>query len=499
MEGPFVPSSLTEMLRDLYLAEQSGTLTVTRTEVRKRLHFDRGMIFLADSSLEDERVVDFLIRQGSLTEEGAREFTSVEREDPALPRTILNSGRVARQDLFKALQDLIQQVVISILRWDSGEFSFREGPPGGGDLFPTDVILTFTYIMRGIRSMEGFTTIREAMLRLDRPLAMNEALYLPLDKLTLQPTQGFVLSRVDGSSRVREIASLIPPSEEDDALRFLFGLLILGLVRISPPLGPGPLLVRELMAGDREGIERAERESSEIKTMYRSLAASTPLDLLGVKSSATSEAIREAFEARKAAFHPNRFLKKIQEAYREELMLIEAKLLEAYLAMAQDQFRTARQSSGGPEALTVDFDTLSKRKELTKTETQEHQEEQVRRAELFYLKARDYFKSKDFHNAIQYCEQALRGNEGDARYHFLLGQCLVHNPDYRWQKRAEQSLLRAAEIDPWNADHFVHLGNFYRAHKLLRKAKKNFQKATEVMPANAEARRALQEMKNTEA
>jgi len=113
MEGPFVPSSLTETLRDLYLAEQSGTLTLSRTEVRKRLHFDRGMIFLADSSLEDESDVHFLIRQRSLTEEGAREFTVAERENPALPRTILNSGRVARQDLFKALQELFQQVVIS--------------------------------------------------------------------------------------------------------------------------------------------------------------------------------------------------------------------------------------------------------------------------------------------------------------------------------------------------------------------------------------------------
>ena len=90
-------------------------------------------------------------------------------------------------------------------------------------------------------------------------------------------------------------------------------------------------------------------------------------------------------------------------------------------------------------------------------------------------------------------------NEADARYHFLLGQALVRNPDYKWQKRAEQSFLRAAELDPWNAEHFVQLGAFYRAHNLLRKAKKNFLRATQVMPSNPEALKALSEMKNIEA
>jgi tetratricopeptide (TPR) repeat protein len=145
------------------------------------------------------------------------------------------------------------------------------------------------------------------------------------------------------------------------------------------------------------------------------------------------------------------------------------------------------------------MEIAGKRKELSKTQTQEHAEEQIRRAEQFYLKAREYFKSKDYYNTVQYCEQALKGNDADARYHFLLGQTLVRNPDYRWQKRAENCLQRAAELDPWNAEHFVQLGNFYRAHNLLRKAKKNFMRAAQVMPSHPEARKALSEMKHIEA
>jgi hypothetical protein len=497
MSGSFVPSSLAEILRDLFLSEQSGVLALSRTEVRKRIHFDRGMIFFADSSLEDEGLIDFLVREKCLEMDQAAGIPGGRGDDLALGRRLLESRTVSEENLQRGIRPLIQQVVISVFRWDSGEHSFQETPPGGADPFPSDVLITFEYLMRGIRSMAGFTPIREAMLRLDRTLRTSDDLYLPLDRLTLHPIQGFALSRVDGSSRVREIASLIPPSEEDAAIRFLFGLLLLGIIEMNPPLSSGALSVRDLLAGDRERKERSDRESAVIKEMYRAVSSASPWDVLGLPPSSPPEVIQKAFEARRDAFRADRFMKMNRDAYREELMLIEGRLLEAYLALTQDRIREAAQ--GATAGTKLDMDTLSKRKELTKTQVQENQEEQVRRAEQFYLKAREYFKMKDYYNTMQYCEQAVRAHEADARFHFLMGQAVVRNPDYKWQKRAEQSFLRAAELDPWNADHFVHLGNFYRAHNLLRKAKKSFQKAAEVMPSHPEARKALTEMGNIDA
>ena len=239
MRGSFVPSSLAETVRDIFLSEQSGILVLARTEVRKRLHFDRGMFFFADSSLEDEGLIDFLVHEKCLEISEASRIPGGRGDDLALAKRIRQSEAVAPEDLERAIRQLIQQVVVSTFRWESGEFSFQETPPGGAADFQGDVLATFEYLMRGIRSMAGFTPIREALLRLDRPVKVSENLYLPLDRLSLHPIQGFALSRVDGSSRIREIASLIPPSEEDTALRFLFGLLLLGVVNLSPPLGTG--------------------------------------------------------------------------------------------------------------------------------------------------------------------------------------------------------------------------------------------------------------------
>jgi tetratricopeptide (TPR) repeat protein len=498
MNGPFVPATLAEIFRDLFLTERSGILSLSRTEVRKRVHFDRGMIFFADSSLEDEGLIDFLVHARTLSARDLSGIPGARGDDRALAQWLFDSGKVPLEKLQQSVREQIQQVVTSTFRWDSGESSFQDTPPGGGEAFCTDVILTFEFLMHGIRSMSGFGPIREAMHRLDRKLKLSENLYLPLDKLALHPIQGFVLSRIDASTSIGEIASLIPPSDEDNALRFLFGLLILGIVEVSPPLGKGPLVVRNLLTGDREVRERGEREAAVVKEMCRALSSGTSWDALGISAGADVEVARKAYESRRDAFRPERFLKKIQEVYRDELLLIEGKLLEAYLAVSQNQMQTARQVSPHGGSVKLNIDTLSMRKELSKTQNQELLEEQVRRAEQFFSKAREYFKAKDYHNAIQYCEQALKGNDADARFHFLLGQVLVRNPDYRWQKRAEQSLLRAAEIDPWNVEHFVHLGNFYRAHNLLRKAKKSFLKAVEMMPSHREAQKALSEMKGVD-
>ena len=498
MNGPFVPSTLAELFRDLFLTERSGILSLSRTEVRKRVYFDRGMIFFADSSLEDEGLMDFLVHARTLNAQDLAGIPGARGDDRVLAQWLFDSGKVPLEKLQQSVREQIQQVVVSTFRWESGESSFQDTPPGGGEAFCTDVIFTFEILMRGIRSMAGFGPIREAMHRLDRKLKLSENLYLPVDKLALHPIQGFVLSRIDGSTNIGEIASQIPPSDEDNALRFLFGLIILGVAEISPPLGTGPLVVRDLLAGDREERERGEREATVIKEMSRALTTGTAWEALGIAPGADTESTRRAYETRRDAFRSARFLKKIQEVYRDELMLIEGKLLESYLAVSQNQMQSARQGSAHGGSVKLDIDSLSMRKELSKTQNQELLEEQVRRAEMFFIKAREYFRAKDYHNAIQYCEQALKGNDADARYHFLLGQVLVRNPDYRWQKRAEQSLLKAAEIDPWNVEHFVHLGNFYRNHNLMRKAKKSFLKAIEMMPSHSEAKKALSEMKGVD-
>ena len=143
---------------------------------------------------------------------------------------------------------------------------------------------------------------------------------------------------------------------------------------------------------------------------------------------------------------------------------------------------------------TGGIDSLSMRKELTKTDKQSFEEEKTRRAEQFFVKARDYFKMGDFFNCIRYCEFATSYSDKSAHVFSLLGQALQRNPDYRWQKRAEVALMRAVELEPFNPAHLLTLGHFYRSHGLYAKAKKEFEKTLELMPSHQEAKTCLKEL-----
>src|SRR5262249_46568301 len=160
-----------------------------------------------------------------------------------------------------------RRILTGVFRGEEIESRFEEGPVAAGFL-QTDVVVSFEMIIRALRSMAGFEPIREALLRQDRALKLSDQVYLPVDRLTLTPIEGFVLSRVDGQARVRHVLAQVPPLDEDASARFLFGLLILGLVNFAPAISAGPLSCGDLVRGEEEKRKREERERQDVLDFY---------------------------------------------------------------------------------------------------------------------------------------------------------------------------------------------------------------------------------------
>ncbi len=495
LRGFCSPPALAELIRDLYLDERNGTLILGRSGVEKRVRLDRGMILGVASSLDDERMVPFLVQRGALREEQAETLKGLDDEQCA--EILVQSGRISMEELGRARRELAQQVLTGVFRWESLEYRFEEGTAATGPA-TTNVVISFELIIRALRSMAGFEPIREALQRQDRALRLSEQVYLPFDQLSLTPVEGFLVSRIDGQAKVRDIMSQVPPSDEDPAARFVFGLLILGLVQFVPPIGSGPLSCGDLVRGEEEKRRREERESSEIRDFYAKAREGSPAEVLGIVADLTPDQVKASYQALKERFAPSRFLKKVQADLREELQIIEARLVEAYVALGAEKLGAARPAGVGSErVVSLNLEQLSQRKELSKTAKQSVEEERTRLAEQFMAKARDYWKVGDYFNCIRYCEFACSHSDKIAGVFSLLGQALSRNPDYRWQKRAEGALVRAAELEPFSPAHAVALGDFYRSHGLIAKARKHYEKALELLPSHPQALQALQELPQT--
>jgi tetratricopeptide (TPR) repeat protein len=488
------PPALAEVIRDLYLDEKSGTLILARSGVEKRIVLDRGMILTVSSSLQEESLITLLVERRMVRQEEAETLKGL--DDRQAAEVLLKRGLLTADALQSANRELSQMILTALFRWEDLEYRFDEGPVTAGPI-QTDVIVSFELIIRALRSMSGFEQIKDALLRQDRALRLSDQLYLPFDQLTLTAVEGFLVSRIDGQTKLRDILAQTPSTEEEAATRFLFGLLILGLAHFVPAIGSGPLSCRDLVKGEEEKRRREERERAEIAEFYRLARQGPSLALLGLGEDATPDQVKIAYMERKDRYQPSRFMRKVQQELKEELRIIEARLLEAFLALRSQRLGAARAAGAATErVVSLDLEALSLRKELTKTEKQSLEEERARMSEQFFTKARDYWKMGDFFNCIRYCEFASSYSDRNAGVYSLLGEALARNPDYRWQRRAEQALQRAAELEPFNPRHFVVLGDFYRSHGLYAKARKEYEKALALVPSHAEALQGLKELSN---
>lgn len=491
LRGHCAPPALAELIRDLYLEERTGTLVISRSGVEKQLILDRGMILAATSSLEDERLPAWLVTRGLIDAAAASSLRHL--DDRQAAEAVVKRGGVDAEGLAAAIRDLGLQVLTAVFRWEEMDYAFVEG-----DLvawpFTTNAVQSFEMIIRALRSMAGFEPVREAVLRQERAIRMAEDQYLPLDRIPLSPIEGYLVSRIDGRTRARDILAQVPPSDEETGTRFLFGLLILGLAQFHPPLGPGMLSCAHLLKGDEDKRRREETEMAEVRACYALVHRGDHAALLGVSSGAGQADIRTAYEQKKERFTASRFLRRVQVELREELQIIEARLLEAFLEL-RTRALDARKSAGVPEGKSpVDVESLGMRKELNKTERQSDVEEGHRLAGIYLAKARDFWKLGDVYSCIRYCEFAQTHNAKDPTVHSLLGQALARNPDHRWQRRAEAALIRAAQLESFNPAHWFNLGEFYRQNRLHGKARRLYEKTLQLQPTHVEAQQALKDL-----
>jgi len=494
MQGNFSSHTLAETFRDLYLGERSGVLHLQRGQLTKRVYFERGLLVFAESTADDEDPGRRLVVEGKISAGALAEARRSVSDPKDLPAALVNRGLVAKPTLAEASRTAAQRVVQSVFRWEGGAIRFVDGGPYY-DAFESDILSTFALILDGISQMAGFDSIKEAMRSLDHLIVLKKPAPIPLERLALSPAHGFILSRVDGTTRVQEVLSILPTGEEDLACRFLYGLLVMGVAVYDPPLGDPPFRVASILRTHADQVALEKLQEKLITETFEGLNQKTPFQILGVAAGAPRESVERAYEDAKERFGRDRILPRVWDKFRSELTVIESRLVEAYLVLAQarpSEFAAKEESSSLRDG--VDVDGMLVRVEMDKTKTKMALEENARVADAYYNKAKKYMREGDFHNAIQYGKLAISYNPDDSRFYFLLGDCHGRNPEARWQRLAEQNYLRATELDPWNADYRIGLGRFYKRRGLKLRARKQFEWALEIVPGHGEATEELRSL-----
>jgi tetratricopeptide (TPR) repeat protein len=492
--GIFSPQDFAEILRDVLITEKSGILHFRRAGVWKRIYLFQGMVAAAGSSLEEESLTACLEVSDETRAEIARQSGEIADDPLALGRFLVERDLVPTDRLAAGMNHLTREVLGSLFKWDTGEFEMEEGEIDP-EPFAPDVLNSVSFILKGIEGMSEFRQIREILTRIEAGLKWSEAQYLPVECLAFGPLEGFVLSRIDGRTSVRDICALSPPNEEDRTCRFLYGLLVLGIVGWDPPVNGDRFHYQNLAGAMQEEEKREKEETERIMTFYRMVSDNGPFQILGIQETDSLEMGREASRRLREEFFPQNFTTRVRSQRKEELELIDAKILEAYLAFQAIKTNLARKVAGGEAVAEGSVTGAGQRRELSKTETQAQLEQRTHLADQFYQRARESQIMGDFHSAIDFCQNAIRNNPTVAGYFALLAACQLKNPDYRWQKRAEENMQKAIEIDPWAAGNYVTLAQFYIAHGMKKKAKRLLEKALEIQSNHVTALEEFKKLK----
>jgi tetratricopeptide (TPR) repeat protein len=113
-------------------------------------------------------------------------------------------------------------------------------------------------------------------------------------------------------------------------------------------------------------------------------------------------------------------------------------------------------------------------------------------AKNLYRKAKTLYTRQDYAMTISALEKAIHCDPTKPDYYYLMGVCQTRIPTLK--REAEKNLLKAVEMEPWNAEHYAALGMLFYSERLLSRAESYFRQALDRESSHAMARKKLEEI-----
>ena len=488
MEGTLDEIPVPEVVQNFTASGKSGVLHLSRGSTTKRIYFKDGAIVFASSDDTEERLGERLVRAGALKRSeldlACRVLASSHLR---LGATLVEMGYLSTDELDRRVKEQITSIVHSLFPWESGVFRTeicdRSVPP---DLERSD-LSTAWILMEGVRRIEDFATIRRGLGDLEGPLSHAVDPTKLQSDLDLTPAEGFVLSRVDGATSTGEIAKLSPLGEEE-TLRCVYALVTAGVLEVRGATRPA---LPDAPAQEPEPSPSALRFLEEMREKQRASVGSTLYELLEVEPTAAPEAIHAAYFRLAKRLHPDHrsglklddadgvlddLYLRVKDAYEILSSETERRRYDFELSLKKERRARAEETAAAnPAPRGKPAPEPAHTKTFTSNQT----------ARIHFGNGERFFADGRYHDAIEELRTAVRLDSSRAEYYRALGRALSKNP--KWRKPAEDAFSKALELNRFDADSYVGLGELYHQGGLETRARKMFEEALALDPDNVHA------------
>ena len=502
MNGQLSEQPLAELIREISGKSLSGRLRLEHERVHAVVYFEDGTLLYAASNLRTLRIGEYLRKAEVVSEQDLAQFN--ERvSDTDLLKVLcsqnLLSPSVAEQMQTRLVADVLRLAVL----WTEGAWEF-EARSRLSEQFNLKIDID-ALLLEAARRLP----VKFAATRFSNPAEIITPIDSPLVNENLLPAEGFLFSRVDRPTTVRDLVAVSGLGQEE-TLGHLYALTLAGLLKrerwptglrggqkTAPPTPkkPEPLPPPPV---EREPAQDTDPQDVE-NLLVRVKNARNHYEVLDVQRGISAPEVKTVYYQLARRYHPDRF-RKSDPALVARIESAFARITQAYDTLQDDQLRAsydAKLEARRKVDQIVDAAPTSSapapEPEAVAESTSEPVVSAAQRADTQFKEGVLALEQGQKKVALGLFASAARAVPNEPRYRAFYGQLLAGSEATR--RAAEAELSAAIKLDPKNAGYRMMLAELYRDLGLKLRAKGEAERAVAADPNNRKARDLLRSLK----
>lgn len=423
-------------LRNFLQNRRTGRLIVDKDKIRREHYFVDSMLVYSISNSPSEKFGEFLKIFGVHLQDDLEKIMQGQYK-ARIGKRLVELGFIDERLLQEILLHQTKEIFISTIKTFDIKYKWEEGKETLNQAFSAELPI-LPLILEGLRRIEDYESVRVALRgELEATIDYNPQLLKHLSEIELK-----IFNEIKAGNTPK-------PSdfglEKNKFNRILFTLLALGFIKVS----------------------KEEDEVVELETIYNKLESVNYWELLGLPVGASVDMVKNSYFALSKKFHPDRF-SAFGQKEKEMASRVFEQLTKAYDTLTNPEKRQEYSDKFKPVSY----------------QAKETREERITPEERF-KEGRVMYNRKKFKEAAYLFDLAVRMEPQNYKYVYWLGLALSKLPGE--EKRAEETLLKAAELSPWDAQPYVVLATMFAKRGLVSRALKFLDKALSIDPTHPSA------------
>lgn len=243
LQGDIKRFTLPEILQLLAASRKSGTLGVQKDDSIVMVYFKDGEIIYGYGPRQTYHLGQLLKEKNKISTTQLEQAIAIQgkgENSRRLGEIMISRGFIDRADLENVVKNQIQELLYSLLAWDSGSFKFYENQ------YPTEEEITVrisveNVILEGLRRVDELNMAKEVLTNLDEVYTISAAQNDRSRDVTLMAKEWNLMALVDGYRSLNEILSY-GSVDKNEAMVSLARLKLSGIItkteRKQPPGNP---------------------------------------------------------------------------------------------------------------------------------------------------------------------------------------------------------------------------------------------------------------------